>query len=330
MFDSPYKQVDKLTRHVALWGPRGSGKTWLINAFPKALIKYDSIDRNFTYRLYNYQGLITNTPVAILQPAIEATQELIVHTWQFTRRPKDAKTATPAQLVSAQTHYLQIYDLPGDSSLALTEAARMVYGKADLILIILDPTLVAVPQKQQQSQAPDHQTPIPDDFDLSFLLQDEPETQHADKQISAVLSSQEYTEYLIRLLEFLKEIGRDFQVDYCVTKKDQWPHLVSRRPIEEFFGAGMQNLIDRNQEFFKSSEYRLSVAGYLPTKEQLANFDPTTGKLKDESTWQPWRVEVPFFKFLESLERFQLEDKSSPLFQKGNLQQYISYPTFNE
>lgn len=287
-------------RSIALWGPEGSGKTWLINAFCKALTRIETGDCRFSYELFEVTGKDFASPVLMFEPSALPTEEHTVHAWKFRRRP--LRKDLLADQVSTHLHDLLVHDMRGAETILLAEEAREVFLSADLILVLLDPTLISGVSASKENQS-----------------------------LGRRLSQLEYAGYVQQLFDFVlrSSLPRP-EIAVCITKLDTLVEPITKENLlVEQFGNQMLFVINEFQRKFKTEIFGTSSAGYVNESIQTPNYDPIQGKLSDTSCWEPRFVEKPFFWFLENIERGKLLQSTSlldGLFSKINLSEYISYP----
>jgi hypothetical protein len=286
-------------QNIALWGPRGSGKTWLINAFCKALAQIGAEEPRFSYELLQYAGKQFSSPVLIFEPSALPTNEHTVFVWQFCRR--SLQHSSLADQVSVHLHDLLVHDMPGRETIMLTEEAREVFLRADLILVVLDPTLV-------------NGAPLSRGNDASVSI-----------------SKTEYAGYARRLFECVTNAPKPHpEIAVCLTKLDCLIGTARQDElIREHFGSEMLQVLSAFRGRLRMKMFGISSAGYIDGSAAAANYDPGNGRLLDASLWEPRFVERPFFWFLENVERERLRQHSHSLgkfFCTVNLSKYVGYP----
>lgn len=142
---------------IALWGPVGSGKDWLVNGFAKELDHYNRTNSDFSFELNDeYGNPITPKPLSSI--TIKPTAEAEDYFLKFTRRPKvsDHSHSIKVILININIHN----DMGGNLMAALSNQG--VYGstyetlmKSKYVIVVLDPTLITHEPNPEENQPND-------------------------------------------------------------------------------------------------------------------------------------------------------------------------------
>jgi GTPase SAR1 family protein len=275
---------------IALWGPSGSGKSWLIDAFVAQLYGYNvSEDKDFEFKLLDSQG----NRVAYQRPEPNsptiATRDF---DWQLTRQACEKVSSVPRYRISSHTHNLHIRDHNGQASLEMLDQTwkvretKLSFEGVNCVIVVLDHSLLKTENLPQRGKS---------------------------QQISTVkLTAQYYAENVRLFLEMLLKDEKRPEVRWvavCLAKADLMsdPEKDKWCLIEEYFGKTMADELikfkkNRNLEL---RVFTISAAGFLDGPGSPANFDDHG--LRQVEMWQPWNVLAPFFWFLEGTERDRLK-----------------------
>lgn len=279
---------------VALWGPIGSGKTWLLEAFARKLFllgRQFEQSGNFRLQLLDLQ---TSKPVRQERgPTRTGTADTNLHSYLFVR--KGLGKGLVAQ-VNSHAHIMNIFDNRGrdlvrvidpylgtESEIKKGSATRQLLQEIENLILVVDPGIT--------------------------YFEDNP-------------SISGYAQYLEELRYFIRKRYRRIAV--CLTKMDMYgaglehsallAPLVSRKfsPQEaDRILFTLRGLVDDGHDVAFSA---VSAAGYLELDSRRApNIEPIANMLVDVSRWEPVNVETPFFWLLERIERRKLERPSPGL-----------------
>jgi hypothetical protein len=279
-------------------------------------------DLNFFYELFDLTGE-DMTSLNTNSFSRERTIGLTNYFWQFRRR---AKKKTKSHLLSVHTHYLHIQDIGGDSAILLDEIAQTIYREANLILVILDPTILT---KENHEETVSKTGPLnEDEFDLSLLF-DQPR-QETSSSAPKNIRSDAYADYLKHLLDFIVRQGNSRpQIAVCLTKSDAGGHHANVRDalLRAGFGREMQSVLNQYESRLTMRFFSVSSLGRdantTREKDHVQAF-----RHVDPPSWHPKGVEKPLFWFLETIERQKLMRASGLkglLFRNENLRNYMPY-----
>ncbi|MFT3892774.1 MAG: hypothetical protein QM730_14175 [Anaerolineales bacterium] len=106
---SPSNTTD--STNIAMWGPHGAGKTWLIYALAKELSWYSDRDPEFSYSIIDDTGINVwpSPPNAIDQGPTAFPEDRL---WVFERR---GKKQTPTHQISSHRHSIVVHDDKGQN-----------------------------------------------------------------------------------------------------------------------------------------------------------------------------------------------------------------------
>lgn len=271
---------------IALWGPTGSGKTWLIYSLAQELKTYNRKDREFQYRLTDDD----DQPVSVSKPEDKPTDRAEDRLWRFARIPHPGATIKPERIaVSCHTHNINVHD---DAGINLTEA---VYNPDDTsvatnsllespyLVVLLDPTLVDGSDLASLAIKPDSVMAINDYC-------------HMVTSLCSMLSQYPVKDNTSRLMAV------------CLSKTDLTG--LRRDPknmIRIFFGQDLLDEIEHFSNKINLKFFTFSSAGYYQDGgRRIPNYDNNTRELAKEKNWQPQNTVAPFFWMFEEIERQRL------------------------
>lgn len=289
-FDEKTNEIGK----IALWGPSGSGKSWLLHAFSKTLLKYSMHDKDFLYELTDENRRPFDS---LLSPEkLQATEIIQDHVFRFRRI---GKRDTFAHQISSNEHTINIVDNKGTDLISLDDTAttESVLASPNIILML--------------------------DVSQSRLT----------RSVNPPSIAEEYAGLVDRLLQLLtKTQGQQRYIAVCLSKSDLFS--VRKREttslIKMLFGNDMFDVFTRYDtgKNLKFEYFTTSSVGFLPNGQ--SNYNMENGYLVDETRWEPFNVEFPFFWFFENIERSRISQSHRNFFTrllvKDRLSSYIPYP----
>lgn len=131
---------------MAIWGPAGSGKSWLINAFAQTIsAKYKKGYSGFMFTLLGQDNLpIIGSPHVNIPPTVWIN----LSQFRFSRNRTGNRFS---ELISSFSHNIYIYDNPGGAATRICfenedkDELREIIANlayADIVIVVLDPTIV--------------------------------------------------------------------------------------------------------------------------------------------------------------------------------------------
>jgi len=292
---------------IALWGPTGSGKTWLIHALAKELVWYSRHDPEFDYQVMDQAGM----PVDISPPSLSVIGPTHGHedrSWQFQRTPRQE---SKSHQISAHTHNINVHD---DKGASLVEALQIpdqhpmtliTLRESTNVIALLDPTLL---------ESSSVQSPI-------NLI--------SGSASSNLKSKAEYAQMIQYLCHLMVSQARNQDERYlavCITKIDLLN--IRRDPnilVEPLFGTSMAHILDSYKNQIKIKIFATSAVGYYwDSSKRKSNYDPATREVRYPSSWEPFNVAAPFFWIFECNERLRLNRGWLGPFRQEN---YLGYPS---
>lgn len=282
---------------IALWGPTGSGKTWLIQALNQELKWYSQHDPEFHYRMTDSDGRF----LSVMAPEPKPTPRIEDRLWRFAREPKKD---TKAHRISAHAHQINVHDDKGASlvdavySPGQNPLTEITLQTADSLLVLLDPTLV------------------------QGSLVAQPATSGG-----SLYTQRQYTYLVQALLEKVAETQEERYVAACLTKvdrmdlqRDAWQY------IHILFGPDMVYLLQNSGQGVQTQAFATSAVGfYLQGGKTHSNYDDSSGQVRYPDRWKPFNVAAPFFWLFENVEKQRLK-KTPNVFLEDRLKYYIGYP----
>ncbi len=292
---------------VAIWGPTGSGKSWLINAFAKTIeSKYNNGYLGLEYKLFDANGIVSRSSHAIED--IPATVWVDFSQFRFTRNRTSNKFY---EMMSSFSHNIYIFDNQGGASSRIgndkedqDELKTIIanLASADIVILALDPTMVVKNESE--------------DYSYGF-------------------TPAEYAERVKRLFSVLDKTNPENPEKRrlyaaCVTKADMIPGGIYLHPdalIEAYFGHEMSEALKVPQRGIVQT-FTTSSFGFISGTSKPNHKD---GLMAQVDKWQPYGVEYPFFWSFEIQEKELLKKLlRSSLWGRltfyGNYKNYISYP----
>lgn len=299
---------------VAIWGPVGAGKTWLINALANTInTKYQKGYSGLRYDLFDANG----NPSFGYSPTlgnrgrgneIGPTAEITFSFFRFSRSRTSNKFF---EMMSSFSHNIYIYDNQGGPSSNIgnekvnqNRLAKTIVNlaNADIVILALDPTRIT---EEEVSKT-----------DYSY----------------GMVTRKEYAEMVRRLFSVLEKANPEKRRLYaaCITKSDLIPGAMYLHPdalVETYFGHEMSEALQTPKQGIVQT-FTTSSFGFIGGTTK-PNHDG--GRIQDEYNWRPYGVEYPFFWSFEMQEKELLKkllrsNLWSRLSFYSNYKNYIPYP----
>ncbi|MBI5223172.1 hypothetical protein HY990_01995 [Candidatus Micrarchaeota archaeon] len=312
---------------IALWGPHGAGKTWLVKSLAKSLEKHNGEASELRYGIRNantgedlyYEGI----------PEVFPTVGMVGEEWIFGRKvnTRFVKKVSYKHKISVYEHRIEIRDVEGELTEKLKEhedIQKYIRG-AKSVLLILDPF--------QFGDRPPESSPMPNrDDDVGNT---ESNVSHI-KAEKTIFTEEDYCRLVRDLIKLLSNSNNTKNLAICVTKYDRLG-IRTRDPWEVIdikFGTQMLELfratIKDPSKNLNIRPFLVSSFGYLDKAQTQPNFNQNSGFIQKKDAWEPFNVEAPFFWLFEQTERQILNQASQNIFQKlferDRIQSYIPYP----
>lgn len=327
-------QVKEDVSSIALWGPSGSGKDWLIRGFAKELQYFNQSYPEFTFELYDEDDspIMPIPPASSVIPGTLAPEDFVL---KFVRRPSSNKNPSRAQQISAFTHQIILHNDAGGNLLSIlvdqNASTLQTLIDSQYIIVLLDPTHITHNIKQldieTESKAGNKvnvEKKVLDDFEKGDDYLDLPEIAR-----KTIFTREEYTKTVRFLLMALsKNPTQKRYLAICLTKMDKirmkgdsWTLL------KRLFGQEMHDLLITYKKGFEIEVFATSAAGFIKDKNDnmvVRISNEVDGHIKDPAQWQPVNTATPFFWIFENREKEKI--KSSEKFLSNNLKYYIEYP----
>lgn len=320
-------QIPESKADIAIWGPTGSGKTWLIKAFAKELEWYNENDTHFSYELVDEDDI----PVIPKPPKNRASDRAVDHLFRFRRIPKDIKDA--AHLISAHSHLINVHDDMGRNVVTasiddkVAPEAFIKLTESRFVVIILDSTIQSQRRNKQNKIIPGNNNA--DEIEDADLVDDYEKEDYPEIATRGKWTSEEYHQMLKKLLSILathpprpSETGKSSRhVAICLTKMDM--STLRDDPaslLGRVFGREILNLIHSFENSFSIKIFLSSSAGtYRDDDGKIPNFDEQSGELIQPKRWEPRNAVAPFFWIFQISEKERLANKSGK-------EKYVNYP----
>ncbi|HMM99688.1 MAG TPA: response regulator [Anaerolineales bacterium] len=312
---------------IALWGPSGSGKDWLIRGFAKELEYFNKAYPDFSYELYDDDNspIIPDPPsITSLGPTLQAEDFNL----KFVRRPT---TSQPdhAHLISAHTHNIAIHNFRGAYTIAAAidqtafEETYLSIMNSNYIMVLLDPTNISSKSLQggAQSDNSNHVSELSDFVDDNELPEIAMKVGFTEDEYVQII------EYLFRTLE--KNSSQKRYIAVCLTKMDK--KAIRGNPwdlLRRLFGKNMYDLFQIYRRKFDIEVFSTSAVGFMKNRSSgtLTRYsNEESGQIMEPYNWQPVNTAAPFFWIFENIEKERLKSRSNLL--NNYLKDYIEYPT---
>jgi hypothetical protein len=316
-----------INREIALWGPTGSGKTWLIRSFGKALFNMSNKDPLFNYYILDGSG----QRIDIFKPPIQqATEDPYDVIWQFRR---EIKTQNNAKHVNCQAHTIIVHDAKGEALISLQDnVVKFGIEDSEHVLMMLDFTRLTdfTIQTNQASST------VQGGF-AKLIPQSGGSGSQQPASSTAGFTRADYTQFVTNILQTLTNpIKPNRRVAICLSKMDQLK-IQGREPwrlVEMLFGSDMKAQLEYFSRMLTLDVFPLSAVGYIGTgSERKSNLHQTSSgnwEIMDPGQWQPEGVEAPFFWLFDHVERQRLQNNGEGivkfLYQGTRQKEYIKYP----
>lgn len=319
---------------IALWGPSGAGKDWLLNAFARELNLVNQSENDFIYEVLESQ-LGGGNPVPFNPEAPRTIPSTGTEDREFVFR-RIARVPDQAHQISAQTHHIMIHNDKGADLITALGDPAVFEATINNLLHSLNILLVlSIPKEGRLSSdlPAESLAPVPEleQPEKIASLEDEllsPPQEAMDISLPNVLGTDWSARDYMKFMEaFFTAIGttprRNLAVcmskaDLTNLKGDPW-HILRRR-----YGEQLGRLLEVHKQHHNISIFNTSAAGYIRRNGiVLSNFE--SGSLRDPEHWRPVNTTAPFFWIYETIEMDRLQ-KGSFLFRSKNLKAYIPYP----
>lgn len=305
-------------QNIALWGPTGSGKDWLIRAFAKEIEKCNQVQHPiFEYRLSevfsdNDTRLVSANPPDNIGP----TPSVNDFHYRFVRNPIRQEYCR-----FEYTHNIVLHNDSGSNLVSSVIdpiqfgiAYQTVINARNLIILVAPPadSLSKRVEKSDENRMFEQKTRsaldevFQADQDLNPTYQEAfPGAARKDWTAS------DYERYITLLLEELRKNPTTFRrnVAVCLTKSDQIGAL-KRKPEEIFFNyfGKLRNPFAAFSQMHNIKIFQTSSAGYFKRLNEyglpieVPNID-NNGRLMNRDLWSPSGVAAPFFWIFQTIER---------------------------
>jgi hypothetical protein len=287
--------------NIALWGPTGVGKDWLIRAFIKELEFLNQRQSDQYFELF------------ITQPH---SSSVVAKEYLVAEVPNEIK---PSSKFSDQRFFFRRYytdnDLDGLEKYSIHDFIIHNDAGKNLVECLSDPnkfftTYSALVNSRNiilalgpPGNSPDERAGEENDRDLQEIDSDVIHHNNWTKD--------EYLEFTESLFQQLG--GKNTRnIAICLTKSDQDPNgsYDAWQLLERRYGEAYVKMLDNERKNHNIEVFITTAAGYVEKKGKItANFE--NGKIMKKDDWTPENTSLPFFWIFEAIERKRL--KSLPM-----------------
>jgi len=280
---SPPTPPDRL--RIALWGPTGAGKSWLLYALSRELELLNARDERFDYFLDDEFGHPVRSDPENPPGANDSMVDTLL---TFTRRPR------AGQPFREYRHQLHVHDNMGKLLVNAGVQGRgddpteYTLSRSTALIVLLDAS-----SRENQPSAPE----------LGILADDRAYASSLQSLIGLLDADHTYTKYLA----------------VCVSKVDVWASLRDTNREQDRL---VQMMFKRNYDMLRSlgprPDFRVgysntSAVGFLPGRgpdnRRIPNFNPANGAIAQPAKWRPHHVSAPFFWIFEEIEKAGLSER---------------------
>jgi hypothetical protein len=305
---------------IAMWGPTGAGKDWLILSFAKELEYYNSLnrqEREFHYELGELQlGDSIPLPLSPEPPIdIAPTTDVDDLHYIFERIPVIQDSS---HITSSFRHDIMIHNDKGQNLVDCLQDPYSFEGVYQNLISSQNIFLVlGIPIDKAQTE----------NFSSALSTDLMNEVQFDGNKTPAQATAWRVRDYVQFMRLLLAAIGRNTRrnLAVCMTKSDQTMNLKGNPwdILQHRYSLELRNHLEINRQWHNIEVFNTSAAGFIKRNGRPdANF--SNGKLLDPERWRPVNTATPFFWIFEQIERASLPPKS--IFGKDPQKNYIGYP----
>lgn len=326
-------------QNIALWGPTGSGKDWLIRAFAKEIEKCNRVQKPiFEYRLSevfsdNDTRLVSANPPDNIGP----TPSVNDFHYQFVRNAFYQEYRR-----FEYTHNIVLHNDSG-SNLVSSVIDPLQFGvtyqtviNARNLIILVTPPADSLSKRVEESDVNRiNEQKTRSALDAVFEADQDRNPPYQEAFPVAARKdwkASDYERYIILLLEELRKNPTPFRrnVAVCMTKSDQMGAL-KRRPEELFFNifGKLRNPFTAFSKEHNIKIFKTSSAGYFRRLNEyglpieVPNID-NNGTLLNRELWSPSGVAAPFFWIFQTIEREHFQENRN----RGLRDFFVSSPDY--
>ena len=279
---------------IFLWGPAGSGKTWLFNSFIRKINLLRMVFKSEGSKYDVWVEDVDGNEIEINELTREVT--LTSNYQEVVYRREVTHTDLDSNLLS-NTHIIGMLDGPGDETTGQLEvdrdtqenqnrvkAARLALQEADYLFVVVHPGKRALIGDGDQ------------------------------QQIDQEKAGEHFLDRLNALLRIHRKETQDLRI--CFTQSDLYAGGlgVLKSALAYLFGSRGKEIEVKLRKLFPASEstdppiYYMSSVGYYKdsSNKRKANYDQTSFSLLNEAKWNPNKVLEPFFDVFDEVQEKHL------------------------
>lgn len=281
---------------VYLWGPSGTGKTWLLNALIRHINRMESELRNkkSSFDLW-VEDLRDNHRVVSSELESKATENIEYITYILKRRYNirgSNKQSEITALACTHDHHISMLDGPGDET------------TGEVLLIANN--------EENRARVLSAYTRLKSAHYLVVAINEGNVSDGDGKQRTRGSIGKAFSEALQRLINLDRDSEQ--KVYICFTKIDQYQGAAANVPamLTRLFEKHADRIEGQLRDLVQIRQgelpaYFVSAPGYyndpLDNNKLKPNFDSAGGVLADPTSWRPFRVCDPFFDIFDDGEK---------------------------
>ncbi|BBB48035.1 P-loop NTPase family protein [Pelolinea submarina] len=319
---------NKFYDRIALWGPSGSGKDWLVKAFAQELIFFNIEYPDFKFTLEDEDG----DPVDPEKPDSDPSKNIETFNRTFKRKPADRRPDKAHIISCSFKHDITIWNNAGADTIAwlvdpeVFESAYSAISGSGFIILLLDPTYLenSISKKEINTNS------LHED-NASIVIAEVKNKAYPAIAVEESFSKIEYARTVKNLFQRLAdEESNVYHIAVCITKVDKMMYSMKDPEflLKVLFGKSMTKTLElfKDNSKFVIEVFATTAAGYIKKGGKKAS-NEIDGELLDDDNWNPINAAAPFFWIFEQKEKMEMKKKSMENRLMGSdFKHYIEYP----